>query len=254
MNPSIVVIISAWEGHPVSFLRRLIESVNRFDAGEAYDLALSVNGSEYQVPSDLVAGFRHIMQRENVGFNLGAWDHAWRRLPEYDHYLFLQDECFVRRKNWLRRFSRRLASENDCGLVGEHFNTGWNHPWETLLGQDDSGYAVSEKKRRRAAFYFQMLQDWGIPPGDTAAHLTTVVQYTSRRVLEEVDGYPIRKSYREAIAAEIGFSRKIAAAGYCLRQVGRWRHSCIGHPQWPTERPAEKLRTLLRGKTCRAVR
>lgn len=251
MKASIAVVVSAWEGHPVSFLRRLIASMKHFDAGMPYDLVLSVNGPGFTVPGDLRGVFHHILLRENIGFNLGAWDHAWRRLPEYDHYLFLQDDCFVRRKNWLRQFARRFAAEQDCGLVGERFSSGWNHPWEELLGCDSGKQTVSEDKRRRAALYLQWLQEWGIPAGDTAAHLTTVVQFTSRRILEEVDGYPIRDAYQEAIAAEIGFSRKIVAAGYCLRQLKRWRHSYIGHPQWPSESLWKKIRTVLQCNACR---
>jgi hypothetical protein len=253
MNRSVAVVISAWEGHPVSFLRRLVASMKRFDAGAAYDAILSINGSDYPVPAELAATFRHILRRENTGFNLGAWDHAWRSLPEYDHYLFVQEDCFMCRRNWLHAFMQRFVAEQACGLVGEHFNNGWNHSWDRLLGPDAGGQTISGKKRRRALLYRQMLQQWGIPAGDSAAHVTTVVQFTSRRILEEVDGYPIRDVYREAVAAEIGFSRKIVAAGYVLRQVGRWRHSYIGHPQWPSERIGEKIRAVLRNHAPREV-
>ena len=253
MSPSIAVVVSSWEGHSRSFLRRLVASMKCFDAGMAYDLVVSANSPDFAVPEDLAGVFRHILRRENVGFNLGAWDHAWRRLPEYDYYLFMQDDCFVRRKNWLRRFSQRFAKEKDCGLVGEHFNSGWNRPWDELLGLCTGEYNVSAQKSQRAARYLHLLKQWGVPAGHTAAHLTTVVQFTSRRLLEEVDGYPIRAAYQEAIAAEIGFSRKIVAAGYCLRQLERWRHSYIGHPQWPSESLWERIRPMLRNNPCREV-
>ena len=50
--------------------------------------------------------------------------------------------------------------------------------------------------------------------------------------LEAVDGHNIAGTYEEAIAAEIAFSRKIEARGWRLVQIGRHRHSRIGHRQW----------------------
>ena len=40
------------------------------------------------------------------------------------------------------------------------------------------------------------------------------IQFISRKVLEEVDGYIIVDDYHEAIAAEIAFSKKIQNKGY----------------------------------------
>ncbi|MEZ4601553.1 MAG: hypothetical protein R2940_17330 [Syntrophotaleaceae bacterium] len=242
MKPGVAVVISAWEGHPALVLRRLVNSMKRFAPGVPFDPVLSINGEGYDLPEDLAAVFRHVFRRENTGYNLGAWDHAWRHLAGYDYYLFLQDECFIRRGNWVRLFLQRFAGDRDCGLIGENLNPGWNHSWQDLIESE----SFSEKKRQRAMLYRQLLQQWGIPAGQTAAHLTSVVQFTARRILEEVDGYPIRNEHGEAVAAEIGFSRKIAAAGYSLHQLGRWRHQTIGHPQWPTEALWRKFRESLR--------
>jgi hypothetical protein len=83
---------------------------------------------------------------------------------------------------------------------------------------------------------------WGIPEGASARSVTTVVQYTSRRVLELVDGYNIGRTKSEAITAEIGFSRKIEAQGLTLVQIGQYRHSVISHPQWPSNHPIARLK------------
>lgn len=68
-----------------------------------------------------------------------------------------------------------------------------------------------------------------------------MVQFTSRRILEEIGGYNIGRDKLEATAAEIAFSRKIAAKGYRLVQIGRRRHSRIAHPQWPSDAPAARI-------------
>lgn len=97
-------------------------------------------------------------------------------------------------------------------------------PWTELTGADGK-HKVSEKKRKWAEFYIETLRKWGIPKGKTAGHLTSVVHFTSRKVLEEVDGYIIVDDYHEAIAAEIAFSKKIQNKGYEIVQIGKKRHS-----------------------------
>jgi hypothetical protein len=67
-------------------------------------------------------------------------------------------------------------------------------------------------------------------------------------ILEEVDGYNLGQTYKEAVAAEIGFSRKICAKGYQLVQIGRSRHSVIAHPQWPTESLSKRLFKVFKRK------
>jgi hypothetical protein len=85
--------------------------------------------------------------------------------------------------------------------------------------------------------------------------MTTVVQFTSRAILEEVDGYNLGFAKDEAAAAEFAFSRKIEARGYTLQQIGRRRHSRIAHPQWPSDAFLPKLKrsVLKRLLSCSTV-
>ncbi len=230
----IAVVVSTWVGHPSRHLLALCESFARHSAGAEYDLFLCANGLEYSPPVELVPLITEVFVRENTGYNLGAWDHAWRQLPEYDRLLFLQDECLVKRAKWLRDFVRCFDSTPGCGLVGEHLIRDWDRPWSELSdqrGREAQGHKSIERAEL-ARFYRETLARWGIPEGPKARALTAVVQFTSRSILEEVGGYDIGRTYQEAIAAEIGFSRKIEAKGYSLVQIGRQRHSRIGHPQW----------------------
>lgn len=241
----VAVVVSTWVGNPEVYLSDLTASMRRFSAGRPYDLFLSANGETFQIPSGLEKHFKKVFIRENVGFNLGAWDFAWRRLPQYSHFLFIQDDCTIRRRNWVSRFVRCFEKNADCGLVGEYFNSGWDHPWNDLTTAHFEERRFSDTKRERAIYYYKTLESWGIDPGERASHLTSVVHFTSRKILEEIDGYNIGHNYQDAIAAEIGFSRKIRAKGYQLIQVGRGRHSLIAHPQWPTDTLKEKLHRVL---------
>lgn len=231
---NIAVVVSTWTGNPPEYLQRLIDSINKYDAGTTYDLFLCANGEDYTISETLQCHFNCIYIRENSGYNLGAWDYAWRRLPQYTHFLFLQDDCIVKKNKWLSRFVSVFNSSIDVGLVGEYFSRGWDHSWEVLTTNTAANKSFTEQKRKKAVGYNEQLKRWGIDPGDRASHLTSVVHYTSRKILEEVDGYNLGQTYQEAVAAEIGFSRKLIAKGYKLVQVGRSRHSVIAHPQWPS--------------------
>ncbi len=245
----LAVVISTWTGSSPEHLNRLLRSMQRYPAGVNYESHLCANGLSYRLPADLAGLFSSVMIRENTGFNLGAWDHVWRRLSGYTHVLFLQDDCFVQRKNWLLDFVRCFQSGTGCGLVGENYNKGWDYPWRELTNRArhaPPGRTHSEEKIDRAVYYLKTLKDWGIDPGRSARHITTVVQFTAIAVLEAVDGYTPADSYAKAIAAEIGFSKKVEAEGYCLRQIGKHRHSRIGHPQWTSDDFFSRIRRSLK--------
>jgi hypothetical protein len=244
----VAVVISSWVGHPSKYLLTLRESIARHPPGAGHDLFLCANGLDYSLPGELVPLFSEIFIRENTGYNLGAWDHAWRQLPGYDRFLFLQDDCLVKRPGWLRDFIHCFDSTPACGLVGEHLIRAWDRPWSELTEQKDRD-ARDDRASEQAAlarFYRETLARWGIPEGPTARALTAVVHFTSRSILEEVGGYNLGRNYQEAIAAEIGFSRKIEARGYSLVQIGRQRHSRIGHPQWNRQGFFARLRRSVR--------
>lgn len=233
----VAVVISAWTGSPSSSLLALCHSIARHPAGTEFDLVLSANGFDYSPPSEVSALFSEIFIRENTGYNIGAWDHAWRCLPGYDRFLFLQDDCLVLRPGWLRDFIRCFDSTPACGLVGENLLRSWNRSWTELSDPASPAPQNGDPVRRaaRALFFRETLARWGIPEGSIAKCITTVVQFTSRAILETVNGYNLGRTYEEAAAAEFGFSRKVEAQGYNLVQIGRRRHSRIAHPQWPSD-------------------
>ncbi len=232
---NVAVVVSTWTGNPSSYLIALCRSLTEYPAGADYDLFLCANGLGYSPPEELVPLFKNIFIRENTGYNLGAWNYAWQQLPDYDRFLFLQDDCVIRRHMWLSDFIECFDSNTRCGLVGETLQRGWGKPWSMMCNPEPMDRKDREPVKRAAwvSFVRNMLAQWGIPEGPTGLHITTVVQFTSRAVLEEVDGYNIGLTKEQAIAAEVGFSRKVEAKGYKLVQIGRRRHGRIGHREWP---------------------
>lgn len=229
------VVISVWNENPSEWLAALVASIDAHPAGHEFALVLAANGEDYVVPESIAARFDEVFVRPNVGFNIGAWDHAWRRRPA-DQFLFLQDDCVVRSDGWLADFVACLGSSEQVGLVGEHLNKNWNVTWDELTAGANAGLA------ERAQRYKARIEEWGVDAGAHARHLTTVVQFTSRAVLEAVDGFHIAGAYEDAVAAEIAFSRKIEATGRTLAQIGGRRHSRIGHREWESDGFFAKLR------------
>ena len=247
--PDTAVVVSTWIANPSDYICSLVDSLKRYNAGASHDLYLCANGESYQAPPNVLNSFTKIFVRENTGFNLGAWNYAWRFLPQYENYLFMQDDCYIKKDNWLKDFIQCFNSIKKCGLVGEYLNKSWDMPWTELTGADGK-HKVSKKKRERAGFYIETLRKWGIPKGETASHLTSVVHFTSRKVLEEVDGYIIVDDYHEAIAAEIAFSKKIQNKGYEIVQIGKKRHSRIGHRQWISDGFFPRLANSIKKRTA----
>jgi hypothetical protein len=72
----------------------------------------------------------------------------------------------------------------------------------------------------------------GIPVGTVGTHLQTLILFTSRKILEEIDGFPTGLSYREAVGSEIGLSLLIESKGYRISKVKDEPFYLIGHRQW----------------------
>lgn len=229
---NIVIVISTWVEHPPIYLERLLDSIKKYPAGIEFDLCLSANGKDFKLSQELSNEFDHIFIRENIGFNIGAWDYAWRQLKDYDHFLFLQDECLILKSNWLKMYVDTYENNPEIGLLGENYQKSWDKPWDYLI--HDSTGKVSAKKKNNALLYYETIKSWDIDPGKSAGHLTTVVQFIKRDLLLKIHGYQVEEEYQLAIAAEIGFSKKVESTRYKVYQISKHRHKLIGHPQWPS--------------------
>lgn len=239
MNPSTLVIISYWSERSINPLKELISQMDIIDSGTSFDSLIVCNGFSNKVEnlinqSNLSHNLR-VVSRPNHGFNIGAWDYGWRCSPNYHNFLFLQDDCIIFRKNWLKAFINKFNDNNQIGLLGESIN--WHTSWDELSKSDynnyHKGHTLSVKKMRRIDLYRAYLSKNLIPEGLTADHLQTLVLFTSKQILEQIKGFSIGESYGEAIASEIAISKKVQSAGYEIAMVNP--HSCfhyIGHPQW----------------------
>ena len=223
-------------GDPERHLHRLLTQMARIDAGAPFDVLIVCNGG-LERPLALPRRFDNlrarIINRKNEGYNLAAWDSGWRAAKDYEFYLFLQTECVLRRTNWLSDFEFRISNEVGIGLLGEHIE--WDRQaWDYI--RKSTARDLGEQIASEIDTYKTLLEKAGIPLGEAGSHLQSTILFTSRKVLEEVDGFPfIGPSYREAVACEIGFSRLVESKGYRISRIRSGDYAVIGHRQWTSD-------------------
>lgn len=229
-----LVVISHYNRWPVDQLVALLDQTVTVPAGMPFDTCIVVNQAE---PEQLVLPERHrhvpVLHRENTGYNIGAWDLGWRSNPQYECYLFLQEECQIVRPNWLAAL-HRVAMRPSVGVVGESMH--WHGlTWERLgwiyrdapFAEQVDGKTVSYPVGVRAG-----LTAAGLPEGRTGAHLQSLVLCMRRSVLEAIGGFTIGRTYGEAVLAEVSVSKRVEALGLQAREVGPGSFRYILHPQW----------------------
>jgi hypothetical protein len=210
-----------------------------FEAGCGFTVLVVVNGGTVEIPTTvkrrLAAHGLGVSSRENTGYNIGAWDHGWRLLPGFDRYLFLQDECFIRREGWLGAFVERMRADPGLGLLGESFSKWWEREWGELLASDMNqareDHVYLGRVMPKVELYMRFLEDRAIPLGRTASHLQSLVLFTSRDVLLRTDGFPTGENYGQAVAGEIGISKQVEALGLAVDTVHAQRFRYIGHAE-----------------------
>ncbi|HSW14710.1 MAG TPA: class I SAM-dependent methyltransferase [Solimonas sp.] len=238
----VLVVISYYDRHSPQNLQRLIDSMERHPAGHSWDIAIVANRTSdkpLQLGLKSARGIR-VHERENLGMNIGAWDHGWRAEGGYRHYLFLQDECYVVRRNWLQAFVR-LSQNTSAGLLGESLNPAWDRSWEQLkkvhAGAVLPDHSVEGKPAPRVEVYLDFLRRQAIPPGDSGRHLRSLVWFARRETLETIGGFPTGANYGECIAAEIGVSRKVESLGLRALQVASEPFRFIRHFEYNRDTP-----------------
>lgn len=244
MDPNstpVLVVVSHYNARPPHLLVELLDSLTGHAAGCPFRTRVVVNLGETK-RLVLPARYRDVdvLYRPNTGYNIGAWDHGWRVPPACGAYLFLQEECRVVRDDWLGAFVRRGA-EPGLGLVGECLSPPWDAPWAELArrceGERLPEHLIGGQPADRVPCYLDFFRRHDIPPGVKGDHLQSLILYARRAVLEAIRGFPVGTNYGEAVAAEIGISKKVQALGLGIGEVGPVPFTYVEHPQWLHRRP-----------------
>jgi hypothetical protein len=218
-----LIIISYYDRRPGHNLLALIDSISRHPAGGEFDMCVVVNRTKEEslrLPAEY--SWISVDYRHNVGMNIGAWDHGWRTHQGYKAYLFLQDECYVIRDNWLAAYST-LLENSEIGMIGETLNLLWDKPWpklrELFAKHPLPEHTIGGEAVNRVDFYLNFFHEHQVDPGQSGKHLRSVIWYLSGTFLRKIDGFLIGRNYGECIAAEIAASKRVEALGRGIAQV-----------------------------------
>jgi hypothetical protein len=232
----VLIVISFYDRRPADNLIRLLDSMKQYEAGADYDLSIVVNQSsdkKIELPTEYKE--LPILYRNNVGMNIGAWEYGWLKNPNFEYYLFLQDECYITRKDWVSSFLQE-AQKPGVGMCGESLNNGWDYPWDQLQkhhqNDDLPEHELNGSSTNRVDFYLHTLKENKIPAGEKGRHLRSLIWFLSRDVLQRIHGFPIGNNYGECIAFEIGVSKKVEKLGLMVSQVNNLPFHYIRHLEW----------------------
>jgi hypothetical protein len=232
-----LVVISFYEPRTALPLEELVYALSRTPAGADFDIVLIVNRTtsgelKWSFPMDTV---KAVVSRPNEGMNIGAWDHGWRAFPDYDGYLFLQDECELKSECWLKPFID-AAKLPAAGLVGESWNSGWDRAWKAMRtaveGQQMAGHNLLGVPSNRVDVYLEYISRQGVFAGQKAGHLRSLAWFANRETLVAMNGFLHGANYGECIASEIAASKQVESLGLSAKQVDKQPFRYFGHKEW----------------------
>ncbi|MFT3755794.1 MAG: hypothetical protein QM769_07565 [Pseudoxanthomonas sp.] len=236
-----LVVISHYDRRSAEPLVGLLDSLDRFPAGADYERVISVNATGAPpLPASLRQRVHGVLERPNVGMNIGAWDAAWRHWPGRPVYLFLQDECFAVREGWMTLALQALEASG-VGMAGESPNPAWDNSWDALRKGPGKAelpeHFIGDRSANRVDVYLHHMRRYGIDPGEGGRHLRSLVWAMRGSVLELIGGFPQGGNYGECIAAEIGVSRSVLAHGLALGMIGPSPFHAFRHLEWNQDQP-----------------
>lgn len=226
-----LIVVSHYNLRSKEILQGLIKSL----INGRYDIVVVVNHDDINsIHHDFYCPGVMRINRPNTGMNIGAWDCAFREFPDYKYYLFLQDECVIKKYSFIEAYHERFLDEK-IGMIGESINFKWNMNWN-LISNSPINYAVGlnnyGNKVGRVEYYLHMMKKWGIESGVTGRHLRALVWALKGDVLSKINGFPIGASKEECIAAEIAVSKSVEQIGLRVEQVDADPFKYIQHTEW----------------------
>ena len=199
---STIVIISHYQPHGLSSLKKLLKSIRdeNFKESAKFDICVIINSDGDFNKAELSSiskfyNFKYFI-RPNVGMNIGAWDYGWRLNTKYKYAIFLQDECYVVKDNWISAF---IDQEILCpGLVGESFNKKWNKDWGELREDNflvHMPHHYPPFNENRVDIYLNLIIKNSIYPAKKGGHLRSLIWFVRLKTLINFGGFKIGKNY-----------------------------------------------------------
>ncbi len=225
-----IIVISYYNERTNIYLERLIHTLKKINA----DILVVTNSNAATENIIKVTDNVKYLTRFNTGMNIGAWDAGFRICPDYNNYIFLQDECYISNQEFLSRYEF-LLSDTKIGMIGESMNWKWDLEWGKIYNTKLNYVIETDRQQKsltRVEYYLLKMHSWGINPGKTGRHLRSLIWAFRGEVLKSINGFPIGKTKEECIAAEISVSKAVEQKGYLVSQIDEKPFKYIKHKEW----------------------
>ena len=231
-NDRTLVVVSHYMARPKDDLQALLSQLQVVTS----DVLVVINDDAHHGPAEWVKNMPvSCLKRENTGMNIGGWNEGYKQKPDFDHYIFLQDECMVKDNAFLEAYVDRLANP-EIGLIGECLNPRWNVPWDVIANNSLFNFPIQITSNAPPImsinFYKYCLSSWGVAEGPTGKHLRALVWAISKVNLKKIENFPLGRIHQECIAAEIAVSKKIEQLSLCVEQCSNLPFKFIEHKEW----------------------
>lgn len=233
MSNDALIVISHYAKRDDYFLKKLLLEISQVTRK-----ILVVINSDFVncVSEEFYLGYPALV-RPNLGMNIGGWDAAFHRYSNYEHYIFLQDECSLLRYDFLEVYKRKLSDPN-VGMVGESINFKWDRSWRDMFLSPlnySTEIVLGSRKISRVENYLNTLHAWKIDPGFGGRHLRALVWGIKGETLFRIKGFPIGETKEQCIASEIAVSKKIEQLGLRVDQISETPFTYFKHDEWRSD-------------------
>jgi hypothetical protein len=233
-NDRTLVVVSHYMARPKDDLQALLAQLQVVTS----DVLVVINDDAHHGPAEWVKNMPvSCVKRENTGMNIGGWNEGYKQKPDFDHYIFLQDECRIVDNDFLTVYQDRLR-EPGIGMIGESLNPKWDRSWPELSASP-LNYPVhitpGSPAMLRMSFYQACLKNWNIDPGPTGSHLRALIWGCSASTLNAMNGFRVGRNKEECIAAEIAASKAAQQNAGQIVQSSTTSFTFIQHKEWRSD-------------------
>ena len=225
-----LITISHYIQRSKNHLNNLVSSLKHNESS----LFITINDDNSDIEKKTTFKNINTLIRPNKGMNIGSWNASYSNNPNFDFYIFLQDECVIQNDNFVKNYIFEL-SKIDVGMTGESINYKWAENWENIANSNLNyvvGYDRLKRPIYRVQYYLSLMKRWGIEHGNNGLHLRSLIWGFKREILQKVSPFPIGITKEECIASEIAVSKKVEQLGFKVTQIDENPFKNISHVEW----------------------
>jgi len=111
--------IKSYQDNKLDNFKFSINCYSKFNPGMPCELNIVDNASTFPEGVGYLNALPYkVHHRENNGFSFGGYKWFWDNYPDYDYYLFHEQDCCPTKDGWLKELYDEFRSDPTIGVVG----------------------------------------------------------------------------------------------------------------------------------------